>query len=268
MKSISQSEIRLYQKCPYAYYLQNIRELCWPVEDNTVKKDIGTTFHFMMRQKLNGIPVELILSAETDDSVKALFTAFLENDPIGSFSFCRPEQKAAVPMHNILWTGVFDALVSDGETLTIYDWKTGKRRDPKVYETDPQTVLYRWLAASIGGRFFGKGKSFLPEAVRMVYWFPSDPKNPIELPYSADAFAKDRKKMRLWGDEMSKEEESAFPKTADTKKCMTCRFKLYCHRTIISTDFTDTPTEELPEYDSQFALWELSDEDERIEISF
>ena len=86
----------------------------------------------------------------------------------------------------------YDLLAVDpGKRAVIVDWKTSNKPLPRKYLLDRlQTRVYQYLLVSAGQTING-GKALKPEQVELIYWFTSQPDQPVHLHYTDKLFRAD-----------------------------------------------------------------------------
>lgn len=260
MKNISQSLIRVYQDCPYRYYLMSIRKMTWPDALSVDSRlESGRHYHQLIRQSIEGIPARLLLKMDLPEDEQAVFRTWKEQFRFQKGSRVYAELDVSAVFAGVLWVGTYDALEISDEGITIYDWKN----KPLHYESSPQTMLYRWMAKRLSSRFCGEE---LPaEKIRMIYWFAKRPAEPLILPYSETDYLKDTERLLSLAEELVTEDESAYPKTDEPGICDRCSFRSYCH----PETGESVPLPEMPEEDyGQLPLFEDETDDNSEEIRF
>jgi len=271
MQTITQTQIRAFERCRRFYYLKYIRKLAWPVEKNGHQEARnGADFHLLIRQLILGFPREHLLIPEDNDTIRKWVDHFCSAMPCAGYDLVFAEKETSSLYAGILWLGKFDALAFRDDRLTIFDWKTTAHRpDHSSFRADPQTRLYRFLAKTCGPRLIGSGFHELPaENIEMIYWFPEFPDRQIRLPYSESAYRDDMEYLKLRAREMTLPAETDYPGTDKVRLCRYCEYYAYCFPG--NMPFVPEAGDELPEdiFQAEFFFPDIPDDDDREGKSF
>ena len=274
MRTITQTQIRAYERCRRLYYLQYIRELVWPVS-RTVPSEIkrGNDFHLLARQLLLGFPRETLVLPDDNGMMERWLDNFQREQPARGCGRIVTEKEVSALYAGVLWLGKYDALAVDGDHLTIFDWKTGTHRaDAASYLKSPQTRLYRFLAKYIGPRLIGK-EDIPAENIRMIYWFAEHSDWQICLPYSEQAYQEDLTWLDMKAHEMSSEEEKDYPPSGNKNRCGKCGYCTYCFPEMAENTgagLNERAAAADPEYvfQEEFPFFGMSPDDDQADINF
>jgi hypothetical protein len=270
----SQSNLQDYVDCRYRFYLRYILKLKWPalVVDDALdferRGQIGARFHQLIQQYLQGIPQARVTElAEADPAPElarwwADFLAFVGPNLQGE-RFVEATLSTALAGHYLL--AKFDlALLSEDGKLVIYDWKTSRRAPRKDWLLSRiQTRLYRLILAEAGAELTG-GRPIRPDEITMHYWFATQPKTPVTLPYSESAWAADKAYFTSLIEEIIQHEQNQFLRTTNHDKCRFCSYRSHCDRGVRAGDL-----ESFDNFDTRPEDFELDIEFDQIaEIAF
>ena len=123
---------------------------------------------------------------------------------------------------------LFDLLAYErGGELVIVDWKTGEHvPDRHALRNRWQTIVYLYVAATVGGRL--PGEALAAERVRLDYVYLARDGQRVSFAYSARKLAEDE--ARLQGLMREIRAASDFPLTDDERHCRFCAFRVHCER--------------------------------------
>lgn len=251
--TFSQSSLQDYTDCPRRFYLRYIDHLQWPavgaepvLENERSQKD-GQWFHRMVQQHLLGIPVDKLSQLAVSPNLKSWWQSYLAH-PLQSLDKCTryTELVLSTPLgdgHRLVAKYDLVAIRSGSEAL-IVDWKTNaKRPRDERMSTRWQTRVYRALLVQAGAHLNG-GAAWLPEQVRMIYWYANYPSDPAIFPYSSSQFQHDQEALLRLVNEISVLAD--FQKTEDEQKCAYCVYRSYCERGVsagLVDELDDEPDE-------------------------
>lgn len=247
----SQSSLQDAAECARRFWLRHVVRLRYPAPLATPLHTVeahqqrGDRFHRAVHQALTGVPPTLLADSLADDDLLATWwehwqAAGLDNLPPAH----QPEVAYTVPAPGKHPAGLrviarYDLIARDpgGTTdpqVMIVDWKTSDHLPAAArLETRWQTVVYRWVLATAT-------PGIPPRRITMRYWFAAHPAHPVDLPYSATAYAADTERLTAMIDALSgaaaavaaghQPAEAAFPKTDDLTRCAFCNYRTLCGR--------------------------------------
>ncbi len=199
--TFSQSSLQDYSDCPRRFYLRYIDRLQWPaveaepvIENERSQKD-GQLFHRMVQQHLLGIPVDKLTRLAVSPNLELWWQNYLAHPIQAIESYTKyTELTLSTPLgedHRLL--AKYDLVaVKPGSEALIVDWKTNaKRPRDERMAARWQTRVYRALLVQAGTHLNG-GVAWLPEQVRMMYWYAAHPSEPAIFVYSSAQFKRDQ----------------------------------------------------------------------------
>lgn len=151
----------------------------------------------------------------------------------------------STPQSSFRLAAKYDLIAAEpGGRVVIVDWKTARRRaDPATLRQRWQTIVYPYvLVEASAGLPWGPVR---PEQVEMRYWFTAAPAQPVIFHYDAAQHAANHRRLaRLLGEILAGEQESDFPKVADTptnrrRFCAFCIYRSRCNRGTAAGDLDD-----------------------------
>lgn len=235
----SQGNIHDFLDCPRRFQLRYLHHLAWPavatepVIEMEEQMRRGQAFHHLAQQYWTGIPAEKLQQQIADPNLWSWwqsFELFAAAIPAG---VRYPEVILTSPFAGFRLVAKFDLVVVEpGGHISIYDWKTSKRRTPREnLLAHPQTRLYRWMAVTAAQEWLD-GNAIQPDQVSMTYWFASDPSSPEHLNYSSSVFKDDEHYLREIIDNICQRGEDDFELTSETRTCQFCQYRSLCDRGI------------------------------------
>lgn len=237
--TFSQGNIHDFLDCPRRFQLRYLHRLAWPAVATEPVIELeeqmrrGQAFHHLVQQYWTGIPSDKLKQQISDPNLWSWwqsFELFAQTIPSGDrYS----EVILAAPFLGFRLVAKFDlAVVQPDGHISIYDWKTSKRRTPREnLLAHPQTRLYRWMAV-VATQEWLDGNVVQPDQVTMTYWFTSDPSSPEILAYSSSAFTADEHYLREVIDNISQRGEDDFEMTSEIRTCQFCQYRSLCDRGI------------------------------------
>jgi predicted RecB family nuclease len=240
--TFSQASLQDYADCPRRFQLRYIERLSYPAIEseptleNERHQQEGEAFHRLTQQYLLGIPAEKVGKLASSPNLERWWDNFLAN-----FSFNRqtdtlyPEMNLSAPLAGARLMAKYDLiLVSDTPIVTIYDWKTYRKRPKNEFLVARlQTRVYRALLARAGAHLNG-GRPISPENIEMVYWFADFPNDPARFRYDAAQYQRDWDFLEKTAKELASQAD--FPPTDETRHCAYCTYRSYCDRGIRAGD--------------------------------
>ncbi|NMC13915.1 MAG: PD-(D/E)XK nuclease family protein [Chloroflexi bacterium] len=238
----SQGSLQDFFDCRRRFFLRYIQQLAWPaVESEPMLENErftqqGINFHKMIHQHLIGVPADRLSSFAFKDDLENWWQNYL--DLYNRLEFAKqtaiyPEITLSSPMGNHRLIAAFDLIFRQRDnTFVIYDWKTNRRRPPRVWlERRLQTRVYPFLLAKAGG-FMMDGKPIPPEQIRMVYWFANFPLEPEIFNYDEKTYHADQKYLAHLVETIEHAAEDNFHLTDDARMCQFCVYRSLCERGI------------------------------------
>lgn len=234
----SANNLQDYVDCTRRFELKYILNQSWPailsqpVQKLEEKMALGSDFHRLARQLLEGLPVENLAGTTRSPQVRDWlenFSGFISPFRKNPF-FSEYASYTAIESFRVV--AVFDFIARlDDSRIMIADWKTTEsqpRRD--FYQGRIQTLLYPLVAYETAGSLFGVGDEISPSDVSLLYWFPAFPEKSIEFPFSTDQLQQSKSFLSSKIREIAGKELGGFPKTDDLRHCDFCQFRSLCER--------------------------------------
>lgn len=216
----SQAALSAWQSCPLKFKYRYIDGLYWPIiAGGKVSEhiELGRRFHLLAQR--------YFACGDKEPPVEPLLASWLvrltEYLPLAPEKKYLPEYELRSAVGSYRYLAKYDLLVTEPGEVTIYDWKTDERAPRPQQAKTAQTRLYLYLQANTG--FFAPD----PENVRMVYWNPRFPSEPLVIEYSQRQYKADA----AWLEGLLRQIKSAaaFPATALEKNCRFCEYSPICH---------------------------------------
>jgi len=268
----SQASLQDYVECKRRFLLRYIYQLAWPaveaepVDEYEAHVAAGEAFHRLIHQHQLGLPVERLtaLAGGIDDEAadagdeRRLLTwwqNYLAAGPTDLPPTRHPEITLSVPAGEYRIVAKYDLVaVQPGQQAVIVDWKTGQHRPRQAWlNARLQTRVYRYILATAGAHLNGD-QPLLPGQITMLYWFANHPGQPERLPYSDEQCRADGRYLLNLVNEIATaatadgDDEAAFPKTDDVRRCRFCPYRSLCDRGAEAGDMTEqTPEDVEPE---------------------
>ena len=239
----SQSSLQTYLNCPYQFYLRYIANLRWPAPQTDdqleFEKDrrAGTRFHQLAHQYFLGImPAMLRQMAKNDPDSRLFgwFDTFIEKFGQSLSESLYPEYTLQVKVGQYPLMAKYDLLQHEENRLTIYDWKTSRKRPADTWlKSQLQSHVFP-LVLSI---YATENLSLSEASIEMIYWEVTAPEKTFVIQYSAKQAATDQQMVKSLMEKIASCEVEDFQKTSDIKRCRYCQFRSHCDRGIEAGDF-------------------------------
>jgi len=261
--SFSQSNLQDYLDCPRRFELRYLQRLSWPAIEiepaleNERFLRRGAAFHHLVYQHQVGIPAGALAPFAAEPELAAWWEAYLKAAPSLLQDCTRkiPEVSLSTALAGLNLLAKFDLLceLADG-SLRILDWKTSRFPPHRRRLAERmQTQVYPCVLVRAGERLLGR--PILPEQVQMIYWYTSQPEQPVIFRY--DQAQHDRAEQLLEGliQRIASLPGGEFPLTADEARCKLCTYRSLCRRGVAAGELEEPGAdEELSESDLLAAL--------------
>lgn len=249
---LSRNKLRTFLECQRRFQLRYIQRVPWPSQPvgarlNTALEQ-GQQFHRLLEQHFLGFDVDV--STESDEAVKAWWSAFRRKPPFLPEGKRFPEMALSVPIDPIdgegghYLFGRFDLLILNDSSAHIYDWKTERKpRTANQLHEDWQTRLY--LALIVEGAS-GLGFTYKPEQVAITYWFAQEPEQSVTIRYTAEQHARNLAELKATVERIDRRmiaPNAIWPLTESLETCQYCEFRSYCGREVATVEVTESVAE-------------------------
>ena len=237
----NQSNLQDFVTCPRRFELRYVRQLSWPaIQSEPVREaerlaQRGSDFHRLVHQHLIGLDEALLTGslAEAAPDLQAWWQNYLDHRP-AELAEARtwPELTLSVSRRGHRLSARFDLLAaSPGGEMALFDWKTSPRKPTHDNLAGRiQTRVYPYVLVA-AGTAVNDGRPIDPAAVKMVYWYPQDPRRPEVFDYSPKLFRRDEQFLDELIERVKHAAQTAdFPMTVDPKPCAYCVYRSYCDR--------------------------------------
>ena len=136
-KTFSAHMLKTFRECPYKYYLEYEKKINIP-QDNS-QAETGKNIHALINYYLKGFNTEKLIGSLSERELQ-LWNNYL-NLNIKNNNIFLSEYSFNIKINKKNWlTGRIDAISREGNSYTIYDWKTGNL--PIAPDKDLQTMTY------------------------------------------------------------------------------------------------------------------------------
>ncbi len=234
----SQSSLQDFLDCKRRFYYRYGIDLSWPALEaepaleNEKWMQQGAEFHQIVHQYLLGLPESKLSNLEMGENLQIWWNHFISALPV-DLNLCKfPEQPLAAALGEYALLAKFDLVVIDTENhYFIYDWKTSRKPSSLAdLESRMQSKVYPYVLAKSGGELINVS-GVDPDKIKMIYWYPNNPENPVTFQYSAVQLAEDERYLQSMVFEiLSLQNRSDFPKTDDRSQCRFCVYRSLCDR--------------------------------------
>ncbi len=134
--NFSPNMLKTYQTCPKKFYFRYIEGVNVPQSSTPFEK--GKKIHALANYFLNGVNISRIETALTS-AEKEIWQKLLNNEYFKK-DFLKSEYQISCKIADFWVGGRLDAVVQDGESYYILDYKTGQIPKNPIY--DCQTMVY------------------------------------------------------------------------------------------------------------------------------
>ncbi|MGV8050366.1 MAG: RecB family exonuclease [Anaerolineaceae bacterium] len=236
--SFSQSSLQTYLNCPYQFYLRYIANLRWPAPQTDdqleFEKDrlAGTRLHQLAHQYFLGINPAVLRQMAKNDSDPRLFgwfDSFIETFGQSLSGRLYSEHTLQVRIDKYPLMAKYDLLQHDEKHLTIYDWKTSRKRPSDTWlKSQLQSHVFPLVLSNYVTENLGLSEA----SIEMVYWEVTSPEKTFVIQYLAEQAAADKQMVKSLMQKIASSEIVDFQKTSDIKYCRYCQFRSHCNRGI------------------------------------
>jgi hypothetical protein len=234
----SQASLQDFVDCRRRFQYRYLMHLRWPAlpaeppESLDRLLQLGNAFHRLVHQHQLGISLDRLTSiAQADHELESWWQSYLHIGLRGLPEERHPEVRLRSNFAGWPVVGNYDLLAVDpGLEVVIVDWKTSRRLPHREQmQVRLQTRIYpALLVRSDSG--FNHGEAIEPEMIRMRYWFPEFPDQPLEFKYDQDRFQQDVEMINELITRVAATEEAGFIKTEQLERCRFCLYRSLCDR--------------------------------------
>jgi hypothetical protein len=248
---LSQSSLQDFTDCRRRFELRYLLHTDWPAIqsepalENERYMEQGTRFHRMVHQRLLGVPPDLLEAQIHSEELQQWWQNFLRIPGMEPRPGLFPEVSLSASLETGRLAATYDLVIVEEEgRMTIYDWKTSRRRPRREWLAERlQTRVYPYLLARAGKSLAG-GTPLSPESIEMVYWFAAFPDQPERFSYSAALFKQDEVYLSGLAGEIERlraAPEATFTLTLRLERCAACIYRSLCGRGERAADVADLP---------------------------
>jgi hypothetical protein len=248
--TFSQHNLQDYVDCRYRFYLKYVLGVEWPAIENEpillqeARMELGNQFHRLVQQYFAGVDPGVLASTIDSDELSAWWQAFMALGLYDLPGDKQAEKLYSIPLADHRLVAKYDLLIrqTDG-AYTIYDWKTSSRPPSQaILMNRLQSIVYPFVLQTWWSS--RADQSATPANLEMIYWFPTQPAEPVQFTYSAAQLDNDRDYLQGIVNEITSSSEEWFEKTAEVKKCAFCRYRSLCDRGISAGNLSNADVSE------------------------
>jgi len=263
----SQHNLQDYVDCPRRFELRYLQKLLWPalqsepVLEMEHRAELGRRFHEMVHQSHLGLPEEQISNQARDVELVSWWSEYQASPILNDLPTNRKSEfMLTAPFSGYRLVAKYDLIAVDpGQRAVIVDWKTSARPIPRKYLVERlQTRVYLYLLVS-AGQSINAGKTLNREQVELIYWFTSQPDQPVHIQYSDKLFRSDEDYLQNLVKDISTRPAGEFPLTLDEKKCTYCVYRSLCDRGKRAGNWQEDPEEDEPSPDIEFPFDQIGE---------
>lgn len=256
--SFNQSNLQDYIDCPRRFELRYIQRLSWPAIEiepaleNERFLRRGSVFHRLVHQHQVGIPESALTSYAAEPELAAWWEAYLNAVPQLLQDCTRkiPEVSLTTALTGQNLLAKFDLLceLADG-SLRILDWKTSRFSPHRRKLADRmQSQVYPYVLVSAGECLLGR--PIQPEQVQMVYWYTSQPDQPVVFSYDPAQHGRTEQLLESLIRRIAEQSTGEFLLTNNEARCRLCTYRSLCQRGVQAGELEEVLAEtELSETD-------------------
>ncbi len=244
----SASMLQDYRDCARRFDLKYIQNQLWPAihaepisEYEEIIKN-GQRFHHLVHQYFSGIPAETIqknISSVIISKWFRQFFGFIENQ---GFEKIHSEIRVSAQLETHRLVAVYDMITQiNNSEIRIFDWKTSKRiLKSNQLLSQIQSAIYPFILYENAKTIFPEIQESPDLKIRMDYWFPEFPDDPVYFEYNAADHLHNIQEIGALLDEIEESRSAGvFPKTSERGKCKYCQFRSFCDRGKNAGNFYD-----------------------------
>ena len=253
--TFSQHSLQDFVDCPYRFYLRYVQSLQWPAVESEpallqeARMELGQRFHALVHQYLSGIDPEILSATIDNPQLMNWWEVFLQLNIQQLPGEKLPEHLVSVESGGYRLLAKYDLLVShsDGSHI-IFDWKTSQHKPAaNLLMQRMQSSVYPFVLIKYIAKI--SAQTIDPSVVRMQYWFPEFPTEPVEFQYSQLQYELDGEKIRSLINQTTSLSEDAWNKTDELRRCLYCQYRSLCERGV-EAGYSQDEDEDLIDRDS------------------
>ena len=234
----SANNLQNYVDCPRRFELKYLLKQGWPalvsqpVQKLEEKMAMGSEFHHLTHQFLEGLPAALLCQFITNVQVLEWFdhfTAFIPQFTKGAYF---SEHTSYASIENFKTIAVFDFIAySEEDKIIIIDWKTiTKEPNQLFYQDQIQTKLYPVVAFDSLPYIFNIGPKISPSKLSLLYWFPAFPKKSFAFHLTLETYNESKRFLGSLMQEIAETPLGEFQRTDNLNRCRYCQYRSLCER--------------------------------------
>ena len=236
--TFSANSLQDYQDCQRRFELKYLLKQSWPATTSEPVLDfehhiqLGSQFHQLVHQYINGIPKEILIDTITDTGLADWFGNFLTFFTGLEYTQVFSEQSVRISLEGFQVVAIFDLLgITPTGEIHIIDWKTSEKIPGKdILNKKIQTMLYQ-LAAIESAASFISGHEIPAEKVHMTYVYVHHAEqNTVDFDYSHTRYSQDKTFLENLIEEINVKESGSFVCTDNEWRCKYCVYRSLCER--------------------------------------
>jgi len=236
--SFNQSSLQDYLDCQRRFELRYLLRLSWPAVEiepaleNERFLRRGTTFHRLVHQHQIGIPEPRLAPYADEPELAQWWQAYLQQAGrlLDGCLSKYPETMLTTGLAGQILVAKYDllCLLEDG-SLRIIDWKTSRFTPQRRRLAERmQTHIYPFVLVRAGASLLGR--EIQPEQVQMVYWYTSQPEQPLIFGYDQAQYERDEQLLSSLISGIASQASGEFPLTSHEERCRLCTYRSLCQR--------------------------------------
>jgi hypothetical protein len=251
----NQGNLQDYLDCQRRFQLRHMLHVAWPslvsqpasATENYFQR--GTTFHYLVRQQLSGVPIELLTASihskpnQEENELITWWENYLSNleNPSELGAFLNPDLSQEIhrfpevtltaPLAGYRVVAKYDLVtLTPTGTAIILDWKTNRNRPLRHWQQERvQTRIYPYILVK-AGKDLNRGTSLQPEHIELRYWFANYPAQPEIFFYSPEQLLTDEAYLSDLIHQIDQKADLDFHLTRNIEHCRYCVYRSLCDR--------------------------------------
>lgn len=265
----NQGNIQDYLDCQRRFQLRHLLHVAWPslvsqpASETENYIQLGTAFHYLVRQHLSGVPLDLLIARvhniphQEENELITWWDNYISalKDPAQLGALLAPHvHKEIIHWPEVTLTTTlagyraiakYDLVtLTPTGTATILDWKTSHSRPRRQWLQERiQTRIYPYILVN-AGKDLNRGIPVEPMHIELHYWFANFPAQPEIFSYSPEQFFADEAYLCDLIHQIDQQAGFDFPLTHNTGHCRYCVYQSLCDR---GTNVGNLSTSEISE---------------------